>query len=149
MVKYVPDYYKILKINTNANKKTIKQAYKRLSKKYSPENNKSNRSQKMYKLIQDAYIVLSDDKKRKKYDKILNNTNNKSEKKVNVKKAANLASDIKDNYDLISRLFNFGTNAMKGKGLLTGTNIIIGSAMAGYGIKKGRDYMANRKRKNQ
>ena len=38
---------------------------------------------------------------------------------------------------------------MKGKGLFSGTNLLLGGVMAGYGVKKGRDYMAKRGRKNE
>ena len=55
---------------------------------------------------------------------------------------------MEDNLGLISKLFKTGSGAMKGKSLMTGSNLILGGIMAGYGVKKGRDYMAKRGRKN-
>ncbi|RAP53050.1 MAG: hypothetical protein BZ138_01900 [Methanosphaera sp. rholeuAM270] len=152
MDKYVPDYYKILGIDKNASKKTVKKAYKRLAKKYDPETSGKKNAATKYKFVKDAYIVLSDDKKRAKYDKILKDAENKRKYEEHKKETVNtkdVINTVKDNSDIISKLFKTGTKAMKGKSLFTGTNLLIGGAMAGYGIKKGRDYMANRGRKNR
>ncbi len=148
MVKYLPDYYKILKISTNANKKDIKNAYKKISTQ------KNKKSDIHTKIIEDAFTVLSNDKKRKKYDKIRKSaiqhkTKKQKQKNNKIKDSVELAKEVKDKYDLISKIFQTGTKAMKIKPLLTGTNIIVGGAMAGYGIKKGREYMAKRGKKNE
>lgn len=151
MVKYIPNYYQILGIATDANKKTIKKAYKRLSKKYGPESNVSKKAKTYNKLINDAYIVLTDDKKRKKYDEILKKA--KNDKKEKIKEldidTKDVVKTVKDNYSTVSKLFKAGSKGMKGKSLLGGTKLLIGGAMAGYGIKKGRDYMANRGRNKE
>lgn len=148
MVKYLPDYYKILKISTNANKKDIKNAYKKISTQ------KNKKSDIHTKIIEDAFTVLSNDKKRKKYDKIRKSaiqhkTKKQKQKNNKIKDSVELAKEVKDKYDLISKIFQTGTKAMKIKPLLTGTNIIVGGAMAAYGIKKGREYMAKRGKKNE
>lgn len=63
------DYYEILGVNKNASKEEIKQAYKKLAKKYHPDINKSdpNTSEK-FKEINEAASVLGDDNKKTQYD---------------------------------------------------------------------------------
>ncbi|MBN1189853.1 MAG: J domain-containing protein [Dehalococcoidales bacterium] len=64
------DYYNILGISRNAVDKDIKQAYRRLARQYHPDVNPGNKSaEERFKLINEAYEVLSDSVKRKKYDK--------------------------------------------------------------------------------
>lgn len=151
MVKYIVDYYAFLNVDDNADMKTIEKAYAKAMKAYKSCDSKTALVEKKYKYINDAYRVLSDDKKRAKYDELRDIALNKKEvqktKKsgnINVGDAVDLVKDAEDNFGIISKLFKTGSGAMKAKGLMTGTNIIIGGAMAGYGIKKGRDYMAKR-----
>ncbi len=64
------DYYGILGVSKTANDKDIKQAYRRLARKYHPDVNPGNKSaEARFKEINTAYEVLSDPKKRKAYDK--------------------------------------------------------------------------------
>lgn len=149
VVIYLRDYYKILGIKRYADKKTVQRAYKRAAKKYSAEKN-NGRTKKQFTLINEAYTVLMDDKKRKNYDKLLRaaKNNKKTRKTKNLTDTINTASDLKDNIGTISKLLKTGSGAMKGKSLITGSNLILGGVMAGYGVKKGRDYMAKRGRQN-
>ena len=63
------DYYKILGVNKNATKTEIKKAYKKLAVKYHPDKNPNNKeAEEKFKVISDAYSVLSDNEKRSKYD---------------------------------------------------------------------------------
>ncbi|HTY90786.1 MAG TPA: DnaJ domain-containing protein [Methanocella sp.] len=62
------DYYEILGLNSNATSDDIKKAYRELAKKYHPDINRSSTSEELFKLISEAYEVLSDDAKRKEYD---------------------------------------------------------------------------------
>ena len=62
------DYYKILDIDKNADKKEIKKAYRKLALKYHPDKNPSKNAEEKFKDISEAYAVLSDDNKRKMYD---------------------------------------------------------------------------------
>ncbi|MDW8275717.1 MAG: DnaJ C-terminal domain-containing protein [Candidatus Nitrosocaldus sp.] len=63
-----PDYYEVLGVSRNASKEEIKQAYRRLALKYHPDRNKSPDAEEKFKLISEAYAVLSDDEKRRLYD---------------------------------------------------------------------------------
>lgn len=63
------DYYKTLGLNKNATEKDIKKAYRKLARKYHPDVNPSDESaKKKFQELNEANEVLSDSKKRKKYD---------------------------------------------------------------------------------
>ncbi|CAN8268251.1 unnamed protein product [Cochlearia groenlandica] len=65
------DYYNILKVHHNATENDLKKAYKRLAMIWHPDKNPSNRreeSESKFKLISEAYDVLSDPIKRQIYD---------------------------------------------------------------------------------
>ncbi|MFA6552102.1 MAG: molecular chaperone DnaJ [Candidatus Paceibacterota bacterium] len=60
------DYYNILGINKGASKEEIKKAFRVLAQKHHPD--KKGGDEKKFKEINEAYQVLSDDKKRAEYD---------------------------------------------------------------------------------
>jgi curved DNA-binding protein len=63
------DYYDILGISRSASVDEIQKAYRKLAKKYHPDLNPDDKTaQKKFKEVQQAYDVLSDDKKRQMYD---------------------------------------------------------------------------------
>jgi len=64
------DYYKILELPKTANKREISKSYRRLSMKYHPDKNSQDdeTASKMYRDVTEAYDVLNDDEKRRKYD---------------------------------------------------------------------------------
>ncbi|RMD59444.1 MAG: J domain-containing protein [Nitrospirae bacterium] len=63
------DYYKILGVPRNATKEEIKKAYRKLALKYHPDRNPGDKkAEEMFKKVNEAYAVLSDDEKRKQYD---------------------------------------------------------------------------------
>jgi molecular chaperone DnaJ len=64
------DYYAILGVSRSATEKEIKQAYRRLARKYHPDVNPGDKSaETRFKEINEAHEVLSDAEKRKKYDR--------------------------------------------------------------------------------
>jgi DnaJ-class molecular chaperone len=63
------DYYKTLGVARTASDKEIKSAFRKLARKYHPDVNPGNKdAEKQFKQINEAYQVLSDAEKRKKYD---------------------------------------------------------------------------------
>lgn len=62
-------YYEVLGVLPTANKEQILSAFRRLAKEYHPDRNKSPDASKKFVEIYEAYKILSDDNKRKIYDK--------------------------------------------------------------------------------
>ncbi|MEM3857401.1 MAG: molecular chaperone DnaJ, partial [Thermoprotei archaeon] len=62
------DYYEVLGVSRNASKDEIKAAYRKLALKYHPDRNKDPGAAETFKEISEAYAVLSDDEKRRRYD---------------------------------------------------------------------------------
>ncbi len=69
------DYYAILGVEKTASQDDIKKAYRKLAKKFHPDRNPDNkRAEEKFKDISEAYEVLGDADKRKKYDMFGNQT---------------------------------------------------------------------------
>ena len=63
------DYYEVLGVDKNADDATLKKAYRALAKKYHPDMNPGDKeAEKKFKEASEAYAVLSDAEKRRKYD---------------------------------------------------------------------------------
>ncbi|XP_034100645.1 dnaJ protein homolog 1 [Drosophila albomicans] len=63
------DFYQILGISRHAEEDEIKKAYRKLALKYHPDKNKSAEATERFKLVAEAYEVLSDKRKRDIYDR--------------------------------------------------------------------------------
>lgn len=67
------DYYKILGVDKKATEQEIKKAYRALALKYHPDKNtgteeEKKEAEKKFKEISEAYAILSNPEKRKRYD---------------------------------------------------------------------------------
>lgn len=62
------DYYKELGVPKSATKADITKAYRKLARQYHPDRNKDPGAEDKFKRISEAYEVLKDDDKRRKYD---------------------------------------------------------------------------------
>lgn len=63
------DYYEILNLSKTASADDIKRSYRKLAMKYHPDRNPDNaEAESKFKELAEAYEVLSDDKKRSRYD---------------------------------------------------------------------------------
>jgi DnaJ-class molecular chaperone len=64
------EYYKTLGVSKNASEKEIRQAFRRLARKYHPDLSPGDgEAEEMFKRINEAYEVLSNPSTRKKYDR--------------------------------------------------------------------------------
>jgi curved DNA-binding protein len=65
------DYYEILGVPQNADKKVIQHTFRQLAQKYHPDVNPGNKeAEEKFKTINEAYQVLSNVEQRKKYDEL-------------------------------------------------------------------------------
>lgn len=65
------DYYEVLGVKREGTAEQIRQAFRKLARKYHPDVNPGDKSaEEKFKEINEAYEVLSDGEKRKKYDEL-------------------------------------------------------------------------------
>jgi len=121
------DYYAILGISKKAESDEIKKAYRALALKYHPDKNPDNKeAEEKFKEITEAYEVLSDPLKRKKYDII----------ETNWHKYSNLGfsniSDLFGDDSKFSTFFNyFFTGNLKDNLKETTSNLLKGKDIVG------------------
>jgi len=99
-------YYAILGVSQDANFQEIKKSYRKLARKYHPDRNKSPLAEETIKKINEAFEILSDRKKRKKYDSDsyepsneVNNENLSSQNRLNPHKFTNHQSNTNLGHD--------------------------------------------------
>jgi molecular chaperone DnaJ len=63
------DYYEVLGVPRNASDEEIKRAFRKLAFQYHPDRNKELSAEEKFKEINEAYQVLSDPEKRRRYDR--------------------------------------------------------------------------------
>lgn len=81
------DYYALLEVTPTASAQEIKQAYRKLAFQYHPDKNQDNAfAEAHFKELQEAYSVLSNSHRRRKYDEVrwLNGMSNRSRKEQHI-----------------------------------------------------------------
>ena len=70
MAKQKRDYYEVLGVAKNASADDIKKAFRELAKKWHPDRNPNNKkeAEEKFKEVAEAYAVLTDEDKRRRYD---------------------------------------------------------------------------------
>jgi len=63
------DYYEVLGVGRDSSSEDVKKAYRKLARQYHPDVNKDAGAEAKFKEINEAYEVLSDDRKRAAYDR--------------------------------------------------------------------------------
>ena len=63
------DYYEVLGVEKSASQSDLKNAFRRLARKYHPDRSTEEDAEDKFKEIQEAYAVLSDEQKRSHYDR--------------------------------------------------------------------------------
>lgn len=63
------NYYEILNVNRKSSMQDIKLSYRKLAKKYHPDTSKEENAEEKFKDVNEAYDVLTNDEKRRKYDR--------------------------------------------------------------------------------
>lgn len=96
------NYYEILNINRKSTRDEIRNSFRKLAKKYHPDTNKTPEAESMFKDINEAYDVLTNDEKRRKYDRqvakygygIVDTDSSLSNVKYEFKSGVNVINDL-------------------------------------------------------
>ena len=129
------NYYDILGVDKNTSADEIKKTYRKLAKQYHPDANPGNKqAEEKFKDISEAYEVLSDDEKRKKYDTLGNNMNFRN---FDPSKYRNYKTENRSDSSPFSDFFNvfFGKNAINLDDIFSGLGF--GTASKAYTQREG------------
>jgi curved DNA-binding protein len=63
------DYYRVLGVDRSAGQQDIQRAYRKLARRFHPDLNKDPGAEERFKQLSEAYEVLSDERKRARYDR--------------------------------------------------------------------------------
>ncbi len=93
------NYYDILNVSSQATSNDIKKAYKSLALQYHPDKNAGNKnSEEAFKLINEAYQVLSDNEQRRRHDLHLDYASRKSQIYYSSPKPKHQEKSVYDRY---------------------------------------------------
>lgn len=127
------DYYKVLGVPREASQQDIKQAYRRLARKYHPDVNGAPDAEEHFKKLNEAYEVLSDTEKRSMYDRF-----------GTVKPGMGGFEGFHDPFDIFAEVFGnlggfgFGTGTRRGphRGRDIRSRLDITFEEAAFGVEK-------------
>src|SRR5207253_6272734 len=96
------DYYRILGVDRGADDKTLKSAYRKLARKYHPDVNKGQDAS--FKEINEAYEVLSDPEKRRRYDTLGPDWQRYTQQATGPRRSEEHTSELQSRGHLVCRL---------------------------------------------
>ncbi len=100
------DWYRVLQVSRKATEGEIKSAYRKMAKKYHPDAHPGDKEcEARFKEITEAYTILSDAKKRRKYDEELDGQPVGGTSRNPKKKPAADPGSAKVDFENISRSF--------------------------------------------
>lgn len=108
MMGQYQDYYSVLKVSPDATVEDIKLSFRRLARKYHPDLNPDNpQTTEKFKEISQAYEILSDEKKRRRYDFDRNTSNSSQSYSQNPKTAVKKKPkpNTQSNYNNLAQQF--------------------------------------------
>jgi curved DNA-binding protein len=120
------DYYKALGVEKNASADDIKKAFRKLAVKYHPDRNPNDKSaEDKFKVINEAYAVLSDPKKKEQYDTFGSSGFHQQYSQEDIFRGFDFGNAYKDmggagGEDIFSRLFGGAFGRGGGRGFRSG-----------------------------
>ncbi|MBI4647968.1 MAG: molecular chaperone DnaJ [Bacteroidia bacterium] len=138
------DYYEILGVSRDASKEEIKKAYRQQALKYHPDKNPGNKeAEEKFKEAAEAYEVLSNDEKRKRYDQFGHaGVGGASGGGFNmtIEDIFNSFGDIFGNFGGFGRFGGFGGSTRRGKRVNKGSDLRVKVKLnlhdIAYGVEK-------------
>ena len=115
------DYYSSLGINKSASAEEIKKAYRKLAIKYHPDKNPGNtKAEDQFKVITEAYTVLSDPEKKLQYDSYGDSAFHQRFSQEDIFRGSNINDIFQEfglggNEDILSQLFGGGRRGHGGQ----------------------------------
>jgi len=92
----ITTYYDTLRVSRTASEKEIKKQYKLLAKQYHPDVNPNTSD--FFKEVVEAYSVLSDSKKRKNYDIMIQKAESNDHNRLTIYKQNNVYNNMESQY---------------------------------------------------
>jgi molecular chaperone DnaJ len=140
------DFYQVLGVSKSASKEEIKRAYKKLARQYHPDTNKGDSAaEQRFKEISEAHSVLTNDERRKEYDRIRSYAESGGSPfgfrpggggRVHVGDIGDLFDDVGGIGDLFGDVFGFSPRqARKGQDLETEVHLSLEEAVEGTTIE--------------
>ena len=96
-----PNYWSLLGVSPDCDSNELKSAFRKEARKWHPDLNKNDvNAEERFKLINEAYAILSDPKKRKEWEKLNNKLQLDCSDKVTILRNDDLIAIIKHMLDL-------------------------------------------------
>ena len=126
------NYYNILEIDEDASQNEIKKAYRKLAVKYHPDKNQGDTNAgENFKKIAEAYEILSDENKKKKYDISGSNSNIAISDPMDIFSEIFKSNHVNDMFNMMDMSKHNRTNRINmfnlgdGQGYIESTSVVI------------------------